>query len=88
MGRWEKSMTQSHARTLRRLSELSSGESGIVALTKLPAEEENRLRDLGLHRGSDVKVLRTGSAQDGLLVGVGDGRIGMNAGTARKIFIY
>lgn len=81
-------MTESHARALRRLSELSSGESGIVAVTKLPAAEGNRLRDLGLHRGCEVRVLSAGGAQEGLLVGIGDGRIGMNAGTAKKIFVY
>lgn len=72
---------------IKKLTELAQGTEAIVVKTKLEAGEENRLADLGLRRGSTVKVLYGGTDQS-ILIAVGDGRIGVNYGVAEKIYVH
>ena len=69
--------------SIKKLTELGQGVEGIVVKTKLDEGEENRLADLGLRRGSTVKVLY-GGTDESILIAVGDGRIGVNYDVANK----
>ena len=72
--------------SIKKLTELGQGVEGIVVKTKLDGEE-NRLADLGLRRGSTVKVLY-GGTDESILIAVGDGRIGVNYDVANKIYVH
>lgn len=74
-------------RTIRKLTELKTQDKGIVAKMKLPEEQAARLVELGLRVGCSVRVL-AGSANEGILIAVGDGRIGVNFDVARKIYVF
>lgn len=73
--------------SIKTLTELGQGVEGIVVKTKLDEGEENRLADLGLRRGSTVKVLY-GGTDESILIAVGDGRIGVNYDVANKIYVH
>ena len=73
--------------SIKKLNELGQGVEGIVVKTKLDEGEENRLADLGLRRGSTVKVLY-GGTDESILIAVGDGRIGVNYDVANKIYVH
>ena len=73
--------------SIKKLTELGQGVEGIVVKTKLDEGEENRLADLGLRRGSTVKVLY-GGTDESILIAVGDGRIGVNYDVAHKIYVH
>ena len=72
---------------MRRLTDLEPGRSATVAKLTLPLEEEVRLNELGLHRGSSVRILQ-GEQNSALLLAVGDGRIGVNYETAKSIYVF
>ena len=72
---------------MKKLTELGQGVEGIVVKTKLDEGEENRLADLGLRRGSTVKVLY-GGTDESILIAVGDGHIGVNYDVANKIYVH
>ncbi len=73
--------------TIRKLTELKTQDKGVVAKMKLPEEQTSRLIELGLRVGCSVRVL-AGGANDGILLAVGDGRIGVNFDVARKIYVF
>ena len=58
-----------------------------IVQIKLDVCEQERLSQLGLHRGSTVRVLQR-AFNEPLLLAIGDTRIGINYQTAKKIFVY
>ena len=72
---------------IKKLTGLDKGVEAVVVKTKLEEGEEKRLADLGLRRGSTVKVLYGGTDQS-ILIAVGDGRIGVNYDVADKIYVH
>ncbi len=58
-----------------------------VVQMKLDASEQEKLLQLGLHRGGTVRVLQR-SCNEPLLLAIGDARIGLNYQTAQKIFVF
>ncbi len=74
-------------KSMRRLTELEFGRAATVAKLKVPAAEEARLQELGLHRGSNVRILH-GAQDESILLAVGDGRIGVNFDIARQIYVF
>ena len=58
-----------------------------VARIKLDAAEEARLSELGLRPGAEIRRLH-GEAGQSILIGVGDGRIGVNFDTAKRIYVF
>ena len=77
-------MNNTPAKTLRRLTDLETGSCASVARIKLDAAEEARLSELGLRPGAEIRRLH-GEAGQSILIGVGDGRIGVNFDTAKRI---
>ena len=80
-------MTTSSSRSVRRLTDLRREEPAVVVRMKMEAGEQRRLDELGLHVGSAVRVL-AGATGEGILIAVGDGRIGVNYDVARQIYVY
>lgn len=79
---------EQHSRkTLRRLTDLETGSCASVARIKLDAAEEARLSELGLRPGAEIRRLH-GEAGQSILIGVGDGRIGVNFDTAKRIYVF
>ncbi len=74
-------------KSMRRLTDLQVGHNATVAKLKVPATEEARLNELGLHRGSSVRILH-GEKNEAILLAVGDGRIGVNFDVARQIYVF
>ena len=66
-------MNNTPAKTLRRLTDLETGSCASVARIKLDAAEIRRLH---------------GEAGQSILIGVGDGRIGVNFDTAKRIYVF
>lgn len=58
-----------------------------VVQMKLNASEQEKLLQLGLHRGGTVRVLQR-ACNEPLLLAIGDARIGLNYQTAQKIFVF
>ena len=58
-----------------------------VVQMKLNASEQEKLLQLGLHRGGTVRVLQR-ACNEHLLLAIGDARIGLNYQTAQKIFVF
>lgn len=80
-------MNNTPAKTLRRLTDLETGSCASVARIKLDAAEEARLSELGLRPGAEIRRLH-GEAGQSILIGVGDGRIGVNFDTAKRIYVF
>lgn len=80
-------MTGATDRRVCRLTDLEKARSAVVVRMKLDKSESQRLDDLGLHVGSAVRVL-AGVENHGVLIAVGDGRIGVNYDLARQIYVY
>ena len=62
-----------------------------VVQMKLDASEQEKLLQLGLHRGGTVRVLQRACNEPLLLaigLAIGDARIGLNYQTAQKIFVF
>ena len=53
----------------------------------LDESEQEKLLQLGLHRGGTVRVLQR-ACNEPLLLAIGDARIGLNYQTAQKIFVF
>ena len=83
----QKMMNNAPVKSLRRLTDLETGSSASVARIKLNAAEEARLSELGLRPGAEIRRLQ-GEAGQSILIGVGDGRIGVNFDTARRIYVF
>lgn len=58
-----------------------------VVQMKLDVSEQEKLLQLGLHRGGTVRVLQR-ACNEPLLLAIGDARIGLNYQTAQKIFVF
>lgn len=58
-----------------------------VVQMKLDASEQEKLSQLGLHRGGTVRVLQR-AINEPLLLAIGDARIGVNYQVAQKIFVF
>ena len=58
-----------------------------VVQVKLDVSEQEKLLQLGLHRGGTVRVLQR-ACNEPLLLAIGDARIGLNYQTAQKIFVF
>lgn len=80
-------MNSSSMKSIRRLTDLETGSSASVARVKLDPAEEARLSELGLRPGAEILRLQGESGQS-ILIAVGDGRIGVNFDTAKKIYVY
>ncbi len=80
-------MNCSSTKSIRRLTDLETGSSASVARVKLAPAEEARLSELGLRPGAEIRRLQ-GEAGQSILIAVGDGRIGVNFDTAKKIYVY
>lgn len=72
---------------IKPLTELGIGNPGIVTAIRGSVKEVSSLKDLGLHLGSQVKVLH-GKEGDSIMVAVGDARIGINYQVAKKILVH
>lgn len=79
-------MQERHNKSICRLTELVQGKGGTVVKFKLAEKETSRLNDLGLHHGSNVKVLQ-GDEEHGILLAVGDARIAVNFDVAASIYV-
>ena len=77
----------SNVKRIRPLTELSAGDTATVARVKLPEPEANRLQDLGVRCGVAVRVQQNDRKMP-LLVAVGDGRLAVNADSARGIYVF
>lgn len=73
--------------SIKPLTSAGTNQDVTVVRIKLDEKEIVRLAELGLRSGSTIRVLQ--SSPDGaLLVAVGDGRIGLNFETAKKLYVY
>ena len=68
------------------LADLNPGESGIVVAFGGGGEFQRRIVSLGIYIGCEIEV-RGGGAAGGMLVAVGDSRIALGCGMARKVMI-
>ncbi len=75
------------AQKIVRLTELPAGTQATVVKAKVDAKEEARLSELGLRRGSQVKIL-CGEPGQSVLLAVSDERIGVNWDVAQNIYVY
>lgn len=80
-------MKKKNMSQLRPLTEIALDSPVTVVKIKLPADESERLFQLGLMRGSSVKVLHC-AFNEPLLLAVGDSRIGVNYQLAERIYVY
>ncbi len=78
----KKSMSQ-----IRPLTESDLMTEVTVVQMKLDAFEQEKLSQLGLHRGGSVRVLQR-AINEPLLLAIGDARIGINYQIAQKIFVF
>lgn len=78
----KKSMSQ-----IRPLTESDLMTEVTVVQMKLDASEQEKLSQLGLHRGGSVRVLQR-AINEPLLLAIGDARIGINYQIAQKIFVF
>ena len=72
---------------IRPLTESALMTNLTVVQMKLDASEQEKLLQLGLHRGGTVRVLQR-ACNEPLLLAIGDARIGLNYQTAQKIFVF
>ncbi len=68
------------------LADLPHGERGIVLAFDGGIEFQQRITSLGIYVGCEVEVVG-GGAGGGILVAVGDSRIALGCGMARKIIL-
>ena len=68
------------------LADLRTGEKGIVVALGGGGEFQRRITSLGIYIGCEIEV-RGGGSAGGILVAVGDSRIALGCGMARKILI-
>ena len=72
---------------IRTLTELGLNSPATVARMKLDAKEADRLADLGMRTGVEVRVLQA-APEAPLLVAVLDARIAVNYDVAKRIYVY
>ena len=72
---------------IRTLTELGLDSPATVARMKLDPKEADRLADLGMRTGVEVRVLQA-APEAPLLVAVLDARIAVNYDVAKRIYVY
>ena len=72
---------------IRTLPELGLNSPATVARMKLDPKEADRLADLGMRTGVEVRVLQA-APEAPLLVAVLDARIAVNYDVAKRIYVY
>ena len=72
---------------IRTLTELGLNSPATVARMKLDPKEADRLTDLGMRTGVEVRVLQA-APEAPLLVAVLDARIAVNYDVAKRIYVY
>ena len=72
---------------IRTLTELGLNSPATVARMKLDPKEADRLADLGMRTGVEVRVLQA-APEAPLLVAVLDARIAVNYDVAKHIYVY
>ena len=72
---------------IRTLTELGLNSPATVARMKLDPKEADRLADLGMRTGVEVRVLQA-APEAPLLVAVLDARIAVNYDAAKRIYVY
>ena len=72
---------------IRTLTELGLNSPATVARMKLDPKEADRLADLGIRTGVEVRVLQA-APEAPLLVAVLDARIAVNYDVAKRIYVY
>ena len=72
---------------IRTLTELGLNSPATVARMKLDPKEADRLADLGMRTGVEVRVLQA-APEAPLLVAVLDARIAVNYDVANRIYVY
>ena len=72
---------------IRTLTELGLKSPATVARMKLDPKEADRLADLGMRTGVEVRVLQA-APEAPLLVAVLDARIAVNYDVAKRIYVY
>lgn len=72
---------------IRTLTDLGLNSPATVARMKLDPKEADRLADLGMRTGVEVRVLQAGPEAP-LLVAVLDARIAVNYDVAKRIYVY
>lgn len=78
--------TRASSQTLS-LSLAAPGETVTLVEIRLGSVEKQRLQELGLIPGASVRIIKSDPAL-GLIVSVcRDGRLALNHGTARKLFV-
>lgn len=72
---------------IRTLTELGLNSPATVARMRLDPKEADRLADLGMRTGVEVRVLQA-APEAPLLVAVLDARIAVNYDVAKRIYVY
>ncbi|WP_239477653.1 FeoA family protein [Sutterella massiliensis] len=72
---------------IRTLTELGPNSPATVARMKLDQKDIDRLADLGMRLGAEVRVLQS-APEAPLLVAVLDARIAVNYDIAKRIYVY
>lgn len=72
---------------IRTLTDLGLNSPATVARMKLDPKEADRLADLGMRTGVEVRVLQA-APEAPLLVAVLDARIAVNYDVAKRIYVY
>ena len=72
---------------IRTLTELGLNSPATVTRMKLDPKEADRLADLGMRTGVEVRVLQA-APEAPLLVAVLDARIAVNYDVAKRIYVY
>ncbi len=72
---------------IRTLTDLGINSPATVARMKLDPKEADRLADLGMRTGVEVRVLQA-APEAPLLVAVLDARIAVNYDVAKRIYVY
>ena len=72
---------------IRTLTELGLNSPATVARMELDPKEADRLADLGMRTGVEVRVLQA-APEAPLLVAVLDARIAVNYDVAKRIYVY
>ncbi len=71
---------------LRSLALIPLGEKVVVALIRFENDRRDQLAALGLHTGSEIRVIQR-SAEGPVLVAVADNRIAVDYDMAKKIMV-
>ncbi len=71
---------------IKTLADLTCGEKRIVIGFNGGSEFQQRVTSLGIYVGCEVEVLG-GRSEGGMLIGVGESRIALGCGMAKKVIL-